>query len=440
MDFEEYEYNGTVFIYETKEHILRMAAPGSSNVIIRGILRYGQTVEIPFSIDGSPITSFSPMQDLSFSPPYPGVKKLCIPALLGKFSPEETGNLIFPDLAELAVDRENRIFCTDGQMLYKNNRKELFLSMAAGRKREAATVPASVLRIGEYAFSETICEEILFENPDIEAESTSFLCSAWAKRQENAIYVGNMLFQAKPDTNSLIINEGVTRIHENAFSQHNDKYLEIFLPESLKELRKCSLENVDTVTTYEGSIEKLASAMNSSASKKQWKTVRIIKEDCKQLKKAELMLTRFGDESTSESGEKFKDFALPGRMNPVEASYFDDVFASKPFDLRKYDNALSLIEPMQEKLDFTIYAILQRDDFSDTPYPGFATENGAEIVQRMIEILTEKDICLILKKGLLNERSLEKAVRRFNENGLNAAAAYALQAAARMNRDNLIEL
>ena len=36
--YEEYSYKGARFLLEGKEHYLRMAAPGSRNYIIRGIL------------------------------------------------------------------------------------------------------------------------------------------------------------------------------------------------------------------------------------------------------------------------------------------------------------------------------------------------------------------------------------------------------------------
>ena len=98
MKGEEFSYLGTDFLMECKEHINRVAGPGSRNYIIRGIISHDEEIFFPESIDGDPVTSFLPSRSFTEKTVYPGVRKLRLPARLGRFIER---NDVFPDLEKL---------------------------------------------------------------------------------------------------------------------------------------------------------------------------------------------------------------------------------------------------------------------------------------------------------------------------------------------------
>ena len=231
-------YKDAEFLVECKEHIFRVASPGSRNYIVRGVLSSGEVLEIPDEIDGDPVTSFA-LEKGTCPVSFPGVKRLCLPGHLGKF-PEQ--NDLFPDLVELRVDEANQIYQSDGRMLYKDSGKELYLSLAGGLSPEPAVVPAGTGRLGRKAFVKSTCPDILFENPDIEAPWGCFEDSAWLDGHKGPVYVGNMLYYVPRDISSISLKQETCRIHPKAFDGKGE-FLEVVLLQERSLTPACHLND-----------------------------------------------------------------------------------------------------------------------------------------------------------------------------------------------------
>ena len=216
----DFEYEGTTF--ELTE-IERWRKP--SYFEISGIKSHGQTIAFPITAAGKEVHSLRLyLESRNFyygNTPlsFPNVEKIVIPPGLELNSLKNT---TFPDLCEVELKDGNTDYSTDGKMLFSANGKELILSLAAGMQKGTVHVPEYVTKIGSAAFRSTICSEIIFDNPDVSAEPSSFNDSVWLNTQlkdEGGVYVGNTFFLAS-SRNALTIAEGTQRISRLAFEKN----------------------------------------------------------------------------------------------------------------------------------------------------------------------------------------------------------------------------
>ena len=193
--FDRITYMGTVFLAECKEHYFRMEGPLARNYIIRGIADHGDLVVFPEEIEGVRVTSFAPGDES-----WPGIRRVVYSRYLGKLPP---GGTTFPDLEEVEIDEKNEIFRTDGHLIFEDSGKTLFSAAGAVTVTDTVTVPACILRIGAYAFRGTKCKEIVFENPDVIVDRTSFLDSVWRHIQGRVVYIGDTVTEIKPPVRTI---------------------------------------------------------------------------------------------------------------------------------------------------------------------------------------------------------------------------------------------
>ena len=381
MNGEEYEYRGTVFLVECKEHINRVAGPGSRNYIIRGIISYGAEVHFPGSVDGDPVTSFLPMSDTNEKIIYPGIKKLRLPEWLGRFAER---NDIFPDLERLEVNPENRIFTTDGKMLFRDSGRELSLSLSAGSGNETVTVPYNVIRLGPSAFSGSRCREIIFENAWIEACDTSFDRSEWLELQGPTAYVGNMLYKVTTGNGkriSVSIREGTERINKNAFSAIGDGV----------RIRVCIPEGME--------LPGLTDALICTLRKRGKGLITISRDDGKTELPVPSSLDTYGTELLRE-------------VIDLGSGSFDEVFMQ--------------ITGRREKLDYALFISSGVQKVNKDIYLQEIGRNEEETVRRAVEILGEERLCRLIKYKYIGKEAFLKILPELQEKGMVSAAAKVL--------------
>ncbi len=396
---EEYQYRGTNFIIECKEHINRVASPGSRNYIIRGILSSQEEVEIPESIDGDPVTSFMPSISFDETIVYPGVKSLRIPERLGRFLER---NDMFPELAKLEVDPGNRIFSTDGKMLYRDEGRELCLSLAAGIRDECVVVPENVQRLGSYAFSGSNCREIVFENPWIEAEDTSFDGAVWLEEQGPAAYVGNMLYRVNTLGCSgkiqLLIREGTRRVHKRAFEGIG----------ASGPVRLCIPENVKC----KGLADSLAFALTNAgvrdgSAKEGIVTVSRRKEDNKE-----------------------KEIPVPTSLDLAGMNMLREILDD---GAQLYGEIFERINSRKEKLDYALFAASGDGEVNEALYRQVISSDEEAAALRSVEILEEKALFNLLRRGFIGKAALIGILPQLQSRGMVNAAAGVLVA---INRED----
>lgn len=358
-----------------------MAGPGSRNYIIRGLVSYGEEVIFPGTIDGDPVTSFLPSSSLSGNAVYPGIKKLRLPDRLGRFIER---NDVFPDLELLEVDPENRIFSTDGRMLYRDEGAELWLSLSEGMSGGSVTVPYSVKRLGPCAFTGTGCREIIFENPWIEAEDTSFDGSEWLFSRGPEVYVGNMLYRVKTgsgERTGIFLKKETKRIHKNAFSGTAEgAFIRVILP-------------------YGMQLPGLTDALTEGMKKRNRGLLTVSTEDGKRELPLPLSLDREGAE-----------------------------LLRKTLDLG--DDCISEIFPhinsTGEKLDFALFAASGEDKANEGLYRQVIGSNEEKAAERAALILDEDRICSIIKNNYIGREAFLRILPTLQDKGMVSAAANVL--------------
>ncbi len=387
---EEFQYKGAKFIIECKEHINRVAGPGSRNYIIRGILDHEEEVEIPELIDGDPVTSFMPSVSFCEKIAYPGIRRLRLPGRLGRVLER---NDIFPDLEELQVDPSNRIFSTDGKMLYRDEGRELCLSLAAGIIDEAVTVPKRVERLGAFAFADSKCQEIVFENPWIEAEDTSFDRSVWLDEQGPAAYVGNMLYRVNADAYSgriaLFLREGTQRAGKRAFDG----------PGTFESIKLCIPENMKCRGLADAIVSRLTD-------------VRL----------------RFGSDRAgivtvsrmSGEGKAEKEIPVPTSLDAVGMDMLRETIDS---GAGLYDEVFERIGNRKEKVDYALYAASDEGDVNEELYCRCISGDADEAALRAVRILDEKALFRLVKRGYIGKDALIGMLPQLQSRGMVNVAA-----------------
>ena len=383
---EEFSYKGTVFIVECKEHLGRVAGPGARNYIIRGLRSYGVEVELPETIEKDPVTSFMPSGSGADSASYPGVRKLFLPKHLGRFLER---NDIFPDLEILEVDPDNRIFSTDGRMLYRDEGRELCLSLTAGNRHEGVTeaqreqviVPEKVQRLGPFSFVGSNCEEIIFENPWIEAEESSFDKSVWLSSWGLAAYVGNMLYRINTEGCSgkcvLLLDKKTRRIHPQAFmGAPADVKLKLSVPSDMD---------------FPGFTKELTRALRKSSGL--------------------ITVSRAG------AGGMEKEIPIPLSLDSTGLELLQRSLDDKE---DHFDELFERIGDSKEKLVYALFA----SSFSDAElYPEYIKSNQKEALMRAVEVLDEKALSRLVKRKFFDREALIGMLPQLQSNGMVSSVA-----------------
>ena len=427
-------YKDAEFLVECKEHILRIASPGTRNYIIRGILSYGEVLELPEEIDGDPVTSFS-LEKGACPHSFPGVKRLCLPRYLGKF-PEQ--NDLFPDLVELSTDEANQIYKSDGRMLYRDYGKELYLSLAGGLSPEPVVVPALTRRLGRKAFVKSTCPDIIFENPDIEAPWGCFGDSVWLDRHRGPVYVGNMLYLVPRDIAAINLKQEISRIHPKAFDEKGDFLEVVLLPErsltSASQLNdampRCSLRSpgqsglpsgwdafpsgalcgADRVIVQEGTIPGLIDA--------------ILPPFCRHMK--------FGTSFYAGGSEKpagtvirvlqadrmTRDTVLlPHSLSETGVERAVKIWNSPVFQKDAWNSLFPFIQARDERMDFAVFSFSGGQNVTDSALTAYLRENAGEASERAAVILDEESFVCFAGSGIPGPEDLRRVLKVLQDSG-----------------------
>lgn len=214
-----FSYKGTVFELTEEEGWRR-----GSYYRITDIKEHGEEVEIPAQANGKPIEDLALHQNSWYRQEsdkdyiYPGVKKLIIPEGLKIDGLENT---TFPDLEGILLSPKHKEFSSDGKMLFKKKDHELYLALCAGRE-DTVRVPKDVKKLSHKAFQNTKCREIIFENPDLQLDDSSFKNSVWLDKlqeKKEPIYVGNTLYKVFSNA-PLTVKPTASRFFRDAFKEH----------------------------------------------------------------------------------------------------------------------------------------------------------------------------------------------------------------------------
>lgn len=209
---EVMEYKGSVF------SIIR---EWGDRFCIKDIESLSEEVWFPESYEGSSIINL----DLKDSEKkYYGVRVLYIPETLDfiKF-----GKAIFPDLEKVIVDPDNKYFTTDGKMLFSERSKIITsekgsdLARCLVCKGDTVTIPDSVKYILSKAFYGTEFSEIIFPKSELTIVSDAFENSKWESLHEDPIVIGNLLFKAKCNNDTLVVPNEVKRFQGDLFNYRN---------------------------------------------------------------------------------------------------------------------------------------------------------------------------------------------------------------------------
>lgn len=185
---------------------------------IIGIAEAGERLCLPDSYQGNPVGCWNMTK---VKEQLPKVKTICLPNTINHIS---ISNEVFPNLEKVELQTGNTVFSTDGKMLFSADGRELLYSLAAGNC-DKAIVPGTVKKIAVTAFQNTVCSEIVFENPDVSVEGGAFSGSEWLKKQGEYCIVGNMFYRLNHSMDKLIVPQGVRRFHEQAFASEAAKHL-----------------------------------------------------------------------------------------------------------------------------------------------------------------------------------------------------------------------
>ncbi|MBR2257995.1 MAG: hypothetical protein IJ899_11855 [Blautia sp.] len=445
-------YKDAEFLVECKEHILRIASPGTRNYIIKGILSYGEVLELPEKIDGDPVTSFAPGKGVC-PVSFPGVKRLCLPRYLGKY-PEQ--NDLFPDLVELSIDEANQIYKSDGRMLYRDSGKELYLSLAGGLSSEPAVVPAGTRRLGSKAFVKSTCPDIIFENPDIEAPWGCFEDSAWLDRHKGPVYVGNMLYFVPRDISSINLKQETSRIHPKAFDGKGD-FLEVVLlpecspapayhpddtvlrsplcssgqnsvPSGRNTFQSGALCGADRVIVQEGTVPGLIDALlppfyrhmkfgtplSACGSKKTAGTVvRVLQADRR---------TR-------------GTVLLPHSLSETGVERAVKIWNSPVFQKDAWNSLFPFIQARDERMDFAVFSFSGEQNVTDSALTAYLRENAGEATERAAAILDEGSFVCFAGSGIPGPEDLRRVLKVLQDYGSYLCTAKVLDLLGHAGKD-----
>lgn len=382
MNGEEFRYRGTVFLIECKEHINRVAGPGSRNYIVRDLISYGEEVIFPESIEGDPVTSFLPFPSLREKCVYPGVRKIRLPEWLGRFIER---NDVFPDLDSIEIDPGNRIFTTDGKMLYRDDGKELCLSLSLGLREETVTVPSNVERLGPSAFTGSKCREILFENPGIEAADTSFDGSEWLAYESPAVYAGDMLYRVTAtgrERVTISIKKGTERVYKNAFSHLSDGTA----------VRLCIRDGMKLPGLTDAIMEALK-------------------------KRRSGIITVSG-----ENGRRELPIPLSIDLSGME-------LLRKTIDLGEAlcDEVFLKISSSREKLDYALFRLSEEENVNEDLYRQTVKRDEEAAAGRSALILGEERLCRLIKREYIGKEAFYRIIPKLQAKGMVSAVASILK-------------
>lgn len=155
------------------------------------------------------------------------VKRLHIPAFVQRI---QTNNCVFPNLIEILVDPQNKYYQAMGSMLIRKGTLEYVFN--AGMMR-SCTIPKEIQKIGDYAFQNSLCLEIIFENPDVTLEKYAFQDSMWMNQKVPLLLAGNTLYRSYTPEPSLTIPDNVKAFDSSAFSMTSLNLREIITPRPL---------------------------------------------------------------------------------------------------------------------------------------------------------------------------------------------------------------
>ena len=214
-----FEYRGTVFIVK-EDHHWRWGR----HLKIVDIEKSGAEIKFPSQANGLQVKEIDIDKKVdeetgkSVPRAYRGVLKIIIPNGL---SLEYLDNANFPDLEEVVLSPSNIEYSTDGKMLYSKNGDELYLVLSAGQN-DTVTVPKQVKKLAKNAFRHTLCRNIIFENPNIQAEPNTFDDSVWLdgfKKRDEPVYMGNTFYKAVSNA-PVTVKPGTSRFSKEAFDQY----------------------------------------------------------------------------------------------------------------------------------------------------------------------------------------------------------------------------
>ena len=137
-------------------------------------------------------------------------------------------NYSFPSLKK--VQFTGRSFYTDGRMIYSSDKTKLYFSLA-GREDEVIHVPDYVKEVTDTAFSYSKCKEIVFDNPKVKINYSTFQGSTYIKLHP-AITQGDKLVYLGADIPLLDLPDEVTKMDKDIFAKHCPHTLRAsFLPD-----------------------------------------------------------------------------------------------------------------------------------------------------------------------------------------------------------------
>ncbi|MBR2215641.1 MAG: leucine-rich repeat domain-containing protein [Selenomonadaceae bacterium] len=228
----EFVYKDTVFELKEMENWQR-----GNEYCIADLKKYGEVVEVPNQANGQSIARFFNSDNYNYSysrsygygygygatkkdeKNYPKVKKLIIASHVDISG---LANGYFPDLEEIELPaRDGNGYSTDGKLIYSDNGATLYLVMCAGRE-DTVTVPKRVKKLSHKAFQNTTCRHIIFENPDVQPDASTFDWSAWLESFEERgepVYVGNTLYKVFSDK-PLTVHPNTVRFFKDAFKAY----------------------------------------------------------------------------------------------------------------------------------------------------------------------------------------------------------------------------
>ncbi len=231
-----YEYKGSVFC-------IREYGWGQSRTTytITGFRSVADDLWIPPDYAGSRIISTVDLvpENIHTNPnrfQY-NVKRLHIPAFVETL---QTNNCIFPNLTEILVDPNNKYYQAIGSLLI---RKDILEYVFHAGMQPSCTLPKEIQKIGNYAFQNSLCREIIFENPDVTLEKYAFQDSMWINQRVPLLMAGHTLYRSYTSGSSLTIPDNVKAFDSSAFSMTSLSLTEIITSRPLPQACINSLSN-----------------------------------------------------------------------------------------------------------------------------------------------------------------------------------------------------
>ena len=162
-----------------------------------------------------------------------------------------------PGLREIVIDEENENYTVDEYGVVYTADKTLLIQFPAASELKSYTVPASVEKIGEMAFSDCVTlNEITVPDSVLRIGLNAFKGSGYYNNRDNwendVLYVGGHLV-ASEATGKLTVRNGTVNIADGAVS--NTKATEIILPGSVRRIGVNSFsygKDLEKITLNEG--------------------------------------------------------------------------------------------------------------------------------------------------------------------------------------------